>query len=46
MLLQLLDRLEASALFDEESCSFSQKDLVDSLKLWVDKAELRLSQAA
>ncbi|MFG5780210.1 hypothetical protein ACFIQF_24410 [Comamonas sp. J-3] len=46
VLLQLLDRLEASALFDEESCSFSQKDLVDSLKLWVDKAELRLSQAA
>ena len=34
----LLDRLESSALFSEESCSFSQKDLVDSLRLWVDKA--------
>lgn len=35
---QLLDRLEASALFSEESCSFSQKDLLASLKLWADKA--------
>ena len=34
----LLDRLESSALFSEESCSFSQKDLVDSLQMWVDKA--------
>ena len=34
----LLDRLESSALFSEESCSFSQKDLVDSLRMWVDKA--------
>lgn len=38
VLLGLLDRLESSALFSEESCSFSQKDLVDSLRLWVDKA--------
>ncbi len=36
---QLLDRLEASALFSEESCSFSQKDLLASLKLWSDKAK-------
>ena len=34
----LLDRLESSALFSEESCSFSQKDLVANLQLWVDKA--------
>ena len=35
----LLDRLESSALFSEESCSFSQKDLVDSLRMWADKAQ-------
>jgi len=34
----LLDRLESSALFDAESCSFSQRDLLDSLQLWIDKA--------
>ena len=38
----LLDRLESSALFDAESCSFSQRDLLDSLQLWLDKAELAL----
>ena len=41
----LLDRLESSALFSEESCSFSQKDLVDSLQMWVDKARALLEQA-
>mgnify|MGYP003595745626 CR=1 FL=1 len=46
VLLQLLDRLESSALFDEESCSFSQKDLTDNLRMWVDKAGAKLSQAA
>ena len=40
----LLDRLESSALFSEESCSFSQKDLVDSLQMWVDKARALLEQ--
>ncbi|MFI8617849.1 hypothetical protein ACIGHN_20330 [Acidovorax sp. NPDC077693] len=35
----LLDRLESSALFSEESCSFSQKDLVANLEMWVDKAQ-------
>ncbi len=35
---QLLDRLESSALFSEESCSFSQRDLFDSLQMWLDKA--------
>ncbi|MGE8320999.1 MAG: hypothetical protein ACN6O3_19785 [Comamonas sp.] len=42
VLLQLLDRLESSALFSEESCSFSQKDLLDSLRLWADKARAKL----
>lgn len=39
----LLDRLESSALFAEESCSFSQKDLTDSLQMWVDKAGTQLA---
>ncbi len=39
----LLDRIEASVLFSEESCSFSQKDLLASLQMWADKARLRLS---
>ncbi len=38
----LLDRLESSALFAEESCSFSQRDLLDSLQLWLDKADTKL----
>lgn len=42
----LLDRLESSALFAEESCSFSQKDLADSLQLWIDKALQRLHPPA
>ncbi len=41
----LLDRLESSALFSEESCSFSQKDLLDSLQMWVDKARGLLTAA-
>jgi hypothetical protein len=40
----LLDRLESGALFDAESCSFSQKDLYDSLQMWLDKARERLTQ--
>lgn len=40
---QLMDRLESSALFSEESCSFSQRDLIDSLQLWLDKARQRLA---
>ena len=44
VLLGLLDRLESSALFSEESCSFSQKDLVDTLQMWVDKARALLEQ--
>ncbi len=41
----LLDRLESSALFAEESCSFSQIDLLDSLQLWLDKAAAQLGPA-
>ncbi len=41
----LLDRLESSALFDAESCSFSARDLHDSLQYWIDKAEARLAAA-
>lgn len=41
----LLDRLESSALFAEESCSFSQQDLLDSLQLWLDKAARQLHAA-
>ena len=43
VLLNLLDRLEASALFTEESCSFSQKDLVANLTMWVEKAQATLN---
>ena len=39
VLLNLLDRLESSALFSEESCSFSQKDLVANLSMCVEKAQ-------
>jgi hypothetical protein len=44
VLLNLLDRLESSALFSEESCSFSQKDLVANLGMWVEKARGVLEQ--
>lgn len=40
---QLLDRLESSALFSEESCSFSQQGLIDHLQVWIDKAGRRLA---
>ncbi|MDR0227244.1 MAG: hypothetical protein LBI66_12580 [Burkholderiaceae bacterium] len=45
VLLNLLDRLEAGALFTEESCSFSQKDLVDNLEIWATKAQAQLEKA-
>jgi len=41
----LLDRIEASALFSEESCSFSQKDLLDSLQVWADEARALLTRS-
>ena len=42
VLQDLLTRLESSALFSEESCSFSQGALVDNLQQWVDKARSQL----
>lgn len=42
----LLDRLESSALFDGESCSFSQRELHDHLDQWLAQAERRLRQVA
>ena len=44
--LGLVDRLESSALFHEESCSFSQTDLLDSLEMVLDKAEATLQKQA
>lgn len=44
VLQNLLDRLESSALFSEESCSFSQKDLVANLGMWMEKARGALKQ--
>jgi hypothetical protein len=46
VLLGLLDRLESSALFSEESCSFSQQGLLDNLQVWVDKARVQLQSPA
>ncbi|NML19107.1 hypothetical protein [Azohydromonas caseinilytica] len=40
----LLDRLESSAMFGGESCSFSQDDLAASVQAWLDKARERLAQ--
>lgn len=45
VLLGLLDRLESSALFTDESCSFSHRDLQDSVQLWLDKANAQLAAA-
>ena len=42
---ELLNRLESSALFSEESCSFSQGELLDSLQMWLDKARPHLPAA-
>lgn len=41
-----LGRLEAGSLFSEESCSFSQQDLLDHLHVWLDQAQLALNRAA
>jgi len=40
---KLIDSLQSSALFTEESCSFSREDLLDSLQTWIDKARARLA---
>jgi hypothetical protein len=42
----ILDRLESGALFTEESCSFSQRDLLGSLMLWTEKAGKQLATTA
>jgi len=42
--LDLIDRMESSALFTEESCSFRQTELIYSLSIWLDKAQ-RLIEA-
>jgi len=39
---KLVDCLQSSALFTEESCSFSQKDLLANLQLWSEKARAQL----
>lgn len=39
----LLVRLEAGSLFTEESCSFSQIDLLVNLDIWLDKASKTLA---
>jgi hypothetical protein len=36
-------RLESGALFSEESCSFSQSDLVHELQIWLEKAQQKLA---
>jgi hypothetical protein len=41
-----LDRLESSANFAEESCSFSAADLLDGLTIWIEKAQSRLTTSA
>ena len=45
VLATVLDRLEASALFVEESCSFSHSDLIAQLKIWIEKAGEQLPAA-
>ena len=42
----LLGRLEAGSLFTEESCSFSQDDLLANLDVWLDKAQHTLAHSA
>ncbi|WP_313077823.1 hypothetical protein [Melaminivora sp.] len=46
VLLGLLDRLEAGALFTEESCSFSHGALVESIGQWAAKAGKALDPAS
>lgn len=45
VLATVLDRLEASALFVEESCSFSHADLISQLRIWMEKAGEQLPAA-
>jgi len=36
---RVLSQLESAALFTEESCSFSQADMVAALREWLEKAK-------
>ncbi|AKJ30019.1 hypothetical protein [Caldimonas brevitalea] len=45
VLASLLMQLESGSLFTEESCSFSQQDLLDSLGVWLDKARAASGRA-
>lgn len=42
VLADLLDRMESSALFSGESCSFSETDLDAALQTWIERAQARL----
>ena len=44
VLLNIADRMESSALFDDDSCSFSQSDLLEALELWAQKANEKLGK--
>lgn len=44
VLAEITDRIESSALFDEESCSYSQSDLLEALEVWAQKARERLNK--
>jgi hypothetical protein len=35
----ILNRLESASSFTEESCSFSQQDLLDALGAWLDRVQ-------
>lgn len=35
----ILERLESTAMFSEEACSFSQTDLMAALSVWLEKAQ-------
>lgn len=40
----LLTRFESASAFGEESCSFSVKDLLGQLTVWLEKAERQLAR--
>jgi hypothetical protein len=46
VLAEIADRMESSALFDDESCSFSQSDLLDALQVWIEQANKKLKAGA
>lgn len=42
----ILERLESTAMFSGESCSFSQQDMLLALGVWLDKASSYLRKQA